>query len=386
MACNNCFNGCLDPVSDQCVKYTGPNVPELGIESGDQLSSVEASIISYLVPVLTGAGINPIVLESHLCSVVKSYLPTCTVCTGFTLNEIITAIVRTVCDLQGQIDDIDNELSILNADYTIGCLTGVVPASNTHAIVQAVINNLCSLNTAFTAFVLNVSTTYVSVSTINSYIAAYLATATSNRASSKMVPFVPQAYYGSLSNYPAIGDSFDAGGAGQNYWSRIFICNGTSNPSVPDLRGRVLVGAVSSVPGGILPADVNPSNPLNPNYSVGTRVGANSITLQVGQIPGHTHPATSTVTDNHFHYIANGDTGGNTNASGLNATRFMNHYKAGDNSSYFLNGNATVANAGKTSSSVNAITVATTTADIGGSLAHSNVQPSVGVNWIIYIP
>ena len=48
MSCSNCFNGCAEIVSDQCVKYTGVPVAVLGIQTGDSLSYVEQSLIGFL--------------------------------------------------------------------------------------------------------------------------------------------------------------------------------------------------------------------------------------------------------------------------------------------------------------------------------------------------
>lgn len=40
MSCNNCYNGCVQTTSDKCVKYTGIDVPQLGIIKGDSLNVV----------------------------------------------------------------------------------------------------------------------------------------------------------------------------------------------------------------------------------------------------------------------------------------------------------------------------------------------------------
>lgn len=393
MGCRNCFNGCADTISDQCIKYTGPDVPELGIENGDSLSVVETAIINYLVPVLTGAGVKPIILDEVLCELVKSYLPSCTVCTGFTLNEILTAIVQSVCNLQSQIDVINGTLNILNGSYSLGCLTGVDPSSGTHSIVQAVINNLCSLNASFSAFVLSVQTNYINVSNIDSYIEAYINNNTPDTAANRMIPMSPVAYYGPLSNYPASGDSFDSSGVGHGYWNKVYICNGSSNPSAPDMRGRIPVGAVSGVPGGTLPTPVNPtSSPLNPNYSVGSTAGANGITLQIGELPPHNHPgsiATSVVTDpGHAHFLS--AVSGQTSKPVLSPANYMATIaNYGNDGNYILGGVTTpLPTVGLTSTIITGVTVATALviSDQGGGQAHSNVQPSFAVNWIIYIP
>ncbi len=46
--CNNCFNNCVEIVSDKCVKYTGEDIPLLGIEKGDTLAQVIERIAEFL--------------------------------------------------------------------------------------------------------------------------------------------------------------------------------------------------------------------------------------------------------------------------------------------------------------------------------------------------
>ena len=50
--CSNCYNGCVETVSDRCVKYTDVPVPVLGIQTGDSLSYVEQAIITFLTSVI----------------------------------------------------------------------------------------------------------------------------------------------------------------------------------------------------------------------------------------------------------------------------------------------------------------------------------------------
>ena len=49
MACNNCYNGCVQTTSDQCIKYTGIDIPELGIVKGDPLSAVLLQITNAII-------------------------------------------------------------------------------------------------------------------------------------------------------------------------------------------------------------------------------------------------------------------------------------------------------------------------------------------------
>lgn len=359
MSCSNCFNGCAETISDQCIKYTGINVPELGILHGDSLLSVENAIVNFLVPVLNGTGIKPIIDNNIICNVVSKYLPTCTQCTGFTLNEVLTAIIKATCDLQDQIDLIVADIAEINADYILGCVTGVTSSGGTHNVLQATIDKICAINTTLAALILEVHTQYVTIANIDNYIEAYInSDPTFTLYSSRMVPYTAVPYFGSLGN-------FDASGAGLGDYARIFLCNG-QNPGVPDLRGRTLVGATTMSAAAFDPV-VQPGGG-NPIYTVTTITGTNEVVLGVTQLPSHAHPITTnvTVTDpGHFHNVQGGASG--------------NLHPKVDN------GQGVV---GDTTTNVTNITVGVTATagNIGGGLPHSNIQPSRGCYYIIYIP
>ncbi len=372
MSCTNCFNGCAETVSDQCVKYTGIDVPALGISNGDSLLSVEQAIISFLVPAIDGTGIKPIIDDSYICTVVRQYLPACTECTGFTLNEVLTAIIRAACDIQTQVTTNTNAITALNADYTIGCLTGVTASSDTHDIVQAVINNLCNLNSAFTTLLLTLPLTYVSIANINTYIAAYLDSQNFlELAKDRMIPYAPIAYFGPLSNYPAVGDSFSITGVGSAYWQKVYLCNGLNG--TPDLRGRTLVGATTGMGGGPFSPEVDPANPDNPNYNINTTFGANKVTLGIGQIPNHDHPGSNVqIVDNgHSHDITMSKSETSNNTFKVTPTQ------TGTTASLVT---------ASTESNFTGITADLTIEGEGGGSSHNNVQPSRGSYYIIYIP
>ena len=65
MSCSNCFNGCVETTSDKCVKYTGIDVPILGIKKGDSLSYVEQALIEFLTSTLDGSGIKLDIPEAY---------------------------------------------------------------------------------------------------------------------------------------------------------------------------------------------------------------------------------------------------------------------------------------------------------------------------------
>ena len=385
--CSNCYNGCAETISDQCVKYTGINVPALGISTGDNLLAVENAIVNFLVPAINGTGIKPIIDPNIICDLVKSYLPACTTCTGFTLNEILTAIVKTVCDLQDQIDAIDVTLATLNANYTIGCLTGVTASSDTHDIVQAVITNLCSLNSAFSILTNELHTMYSSNGAqLNNQIASYLATQTSaNLASARMVPFCPIPYYGPLFGYPSVSDSLSLTGPGVGYWKKIYLCNGLNG--TPDLRGRVIVGT-TVMGNNAFPSQTDPCGSCttcgNPTYALGTVAGSNCITLTTPQLPNHTHLNTAVaVAAPHSHFIAN--TVEATVASALTNTNYVNYNYSADRS-YKLQGSSLAATIGKTSNTTETITITMINAAAGSGDAHPNIQPVIALHYIMYIP
>jgi len=361
MSCSNCYNGCTEIVSDQCVKYTGVDIPALGIKSGDSLSYVEQTLIGFLVSTLDGSGIVINIPQSSYCTLVTKYLPTCG---DITASVLFEALVKAACDLQIQVTANATAITTqtvridkIEADYVTNCLTGVTPSSGTHNILQAVITALCALT-------LDVENNYVLISDINTYIANYLATNNpTNNVSNKMVPYVALPYFGMISG------NFDNTGAGiiGSIWEKIYLCNGDNN--TPDLRGRVTVGATTGMNGTIPLSPVVDPIFNNPNYSISSTAGSNNITLTTSQMPIHTHINTISITDpGHTHSLPNvyNEGGNGHNASG-----------GGDNEGPISD---------LTGSSTTGITATLTNASAGGSFPHPNFQPGIGCFYIMYIP
>lgn len=372
MSCSNCFNGCADITSDKCVKYTGDDIPALGISYGDTLLHVEEQLAKFIISTLNGTGIKINIPPSLTCSLIKKYLPSCST---YQLDELIIVIIKAVCDLQEQVTVVKNALDALNADYVIGCLTGVTPSSDTHQIVQAIITRLCAVSDNLASLIINVNTNYVKKSEINTYIATYLATiAPANKAYTKMVPYSPIPYYGALSGYPTPSDQLSTTGQGTGYWEKVYICNGFN--STPDLRGRMIVGATTGVGGPTMAAEVNPSNPLNPNYTNLSTAGNNFVTLTTNQIPSHNH--TATITDpGHKHPIAQFYSRP-INYGSENSTPVLQK-EPGANSTLVT---PTVDNTATTA----ATGVSASISNTGGGLPHANNQPALGMYYIVYIP
>jgi microcystin-dependent protein len=376
MSCSNCFNGCTEIISDQCVRYTGYNIPALGISNGDTLASVELQITTFILDLSTGNGIIPVIDPADLCPLVSGFLP---VSGDITLNDVISALLQSICALKTNVTAIDATLATLNANYTIGCLTGVTASSDTHDILQAAINKLCLTASELTALQLNVSTNYVELADLNTLIQAYLdSIAPSNLYKNNMVPYVAYEYYGPLTG-------FDVTGAGSGQFIDVFLCNGSNG--TPDKRGRVAVGTTDGSMAGSIPMSsiVNPSTPGNPSYSLNSVQGLNNVTLTANQIPSHTHTATATSTAApHSHLIAKA---GTTNTGDLSdISPLVTEWDGSNNFSYRLKSIAGSHDKGPTSNATVNVTTSVVVNSTGGGLSHSNIQPTIGAYYIMYIP
>jgi microcystin-dependent protein len=357
----------------------------VGIDAGDSLYQVEIALIEKVISFLNGSGINISINPTFLCNYMQTFLPAGST---FTLPTIISGIVRAICDINTRVVSINNTLTILNADYTIGCLTGVTASSDTHDIVQATINKLCAVSTDLTALTLNVNTNYVKLADLDALIAAYIASTSgggSNQQYLKMVPFVAYEYYGPITNFDGSGIGIPANG-----FFKVYLCNGLNG--TPDKRGRVAVGAIQNVPGAPLDASVNPANAGNPNYALYNTAGANTVTLITSQIPVHTHNATvvaSGSVPDHTHIIMGGSGPGNSPAP--NALQVAANEKGdGGNASYKLSvASVQTHNSGISSASGAgpvSLSVSVANGNAGGGGSHPNIQPVIAAYYIMYIP
>jgi microcystin-dependent protein len=374
MSCESCYNGCVETVSDQCVRYTGLSSEELGITSGDNLQMVIEDIIDKLVPLLSGEGDQITLVSAIRCAVINGYLPTPTVADQWTSEQVFQALVKVVCNLQTQIAAVAADIAVLNADYTIDCLTGVTASSDTHAIVQAIINKLCTTVADLAALELDVATNYVKLADLDALIAAYIASSSGGGSTQqylKMVPYVAYEYYGPISNFDGSGMGIPANG-----FYKVYLCNGLN--ATPDRRGRVAVGAIQNVPGGPLDAAVDPANTGNPNYALYNTAGSNTVALITSQIPAHSHSALGTATvilndPGHTHAIGqSGVTGGggtiavgNTNPKNIQAVTSITGITV-------------------TSNTPNNVSI--TVEPTGNGVAHTNIQPVIAAYYIMYIP
>lgn len=373
--CSNCYNGCTEITSDKCVKYTGVDVPILGIKNGDSLSYVEQALITFLGSTLDGTGIQPVVPPSDICPVVQANLEDCS---PLSLNNYLTGIIKTICDLAEEVSDLGG--SIGSTPYNLQCVGSVNDDTDTREVLQQTINKLCEVEQSLNQFITDVTNNYVQIVDINTYIENYLNTNPGQQlVSNRMVPFAAMPYYGTLNN-------FDASGAGIGIWANIYLCNGLNG--TPDLRGRIPVGTTNGMGGNSLPNQTDPAISGNPTYNLGSVVGVNSVTLTTAQIPSHSHADTADTTispSEHQHLIASMGSADETNPP--TSTNQIRQSKAtGSNLGYALRGTSSSATVGKTSSVTISANTTITASPTGGDQSHINYQPGYGSYYIIYIP
>ena len=358
--CSNCYSNCAETQSDKCVKYTGVDIEFLGISNGDNLNFVTGAITDFLATVLNGTGIIVDIDPASLCTIITDNLSDVN---NITVLDITRALSIAICSLDSRTTTLENFNNTLNGNYTTDCVPGVDGTEGIRVVFQAVINHLCTVTSDLNAVELDLSTNYVAIEDIDTYIANYI---TNNPSSStgqraKMVPFTAVEYYGPL-------NVFDSTGAGIGEWEQIYLCNGENG--APDKRGRIGVGTTTGMGGGSLPSETNPGIAGNPNYSLYTTFGTNTVTLTEAELPSHTHTPTLSTVPDHTHTI--GTTLSTTPGA---STTVLENTGPGVSEQNTINSGA---NGGHT----HTISIANT----GSGEAHSNVPPVLACHYIIYIP
>lgn len=349
MACQDCLLNCPDIVSDQCVQYTGPAIPLLGICTGDPLSDFEAAIAAEVLGILNGTGITPANLTIS-CTFLQDIIGVASP----TLSNVLQMLITASCTLKQLIDQI-NTIVQNNPVFNTACLSGLPTNPTRDDILQAAITLLCSVKTTVDA----IPTTYVKSSDLTTLVTQIVnqingGGTTIVQNNTKMVPYSVMAYFGPLENFSAGGVGIASLG-----FEKIYLCNGSNG--TPDLRGRVIVGAVRNVPGGTPDAAVNPSNPLNPNWALNDKAGENTHILTTSEMPSHNHGVND---PGHSHqYTFGNDSGGN---------RFSSNWMKLDGDNNFKD----------TRSATTGIGIANN----GGSQPHNNIQPAIAGYYIMYIP
>lgn len=359
--CSNCYSNCAEIQSDKCVKYTGVDIAVLGIQNGDSMNYVTAAIAGFLTSTLDATGIKYELEAENMCALIEAELVDCT---DITQRAISNALASVICAIDTRVVTLEAFKTSLDSGYTPGCVPGITGASGTKVVLQAVIDYLCTVSGDLDALELEVSTNYVLVSDINTYIADYLASLSVSSANQrdKMIPYTVVEYYGPV-------NVFDASGAGLNEWEQVYLCNGQNG--TPDKRGRIAIGATSGMNGGTFPAATDPGISGNPSYNLLTPGGSNTVTLTSAQMPSHSHTTSVTSDGEHVHVFP--------------ATLYTKEGASGDDNTFSNTNNTGKVDVTQTlSAGTHTHTVAINATGGGGS--HSNVPPVLACYYIMYIP
>lgn len=353
MPCIDCLDNCAEPVSDECVKYTGDDIPCLGICKGDTLYKFEVAIAEKICQYATGEGIDLSSLDLT-CSFLKDIIGP----SDQTLLTILDTLIKGECTLRELIQGLDDDI---NTPYSFNtaCLSGLGANPTRDDILNAALVKLCSVDSRVTA----IENNYVKDSELCAKVTACLAGGSGSvQENTKMSKFIAYPYHGPLSVFDASGIGLSAFG-----YDKVYICNGqiVGSFTTPDYRGRSPLGANVNIPGGSLDSAVNPSLPANAAYgvTVGIKKGAYTDTLTTDTMPAHTHGIND---PGHKHQLTyhRDDPQGNSNEA----------IKAD------VNNNSV--NPVETLEVLTGITLGSA----GNSQPHNNTHPVVGACFIMYIP
>lgn len=349
MSCKDCLNNCNPaPISDQCVKYTGPDNDTLGIKSGDALYCVQNAVIEYLASLVDGTGIT------------LDYTTACSFLTGLvnsdkSLQNTIQAFATAICELKDAVDD----LQPVSTSYDSGCLS--LPSNpKTEDVVKALVTKVCSISTDVAA----IKADYVKSSEVTTIVQNIITTNSQSTVQeyTKMVKYVAYPYHGSLSNFDSNGKGLSVAG-----FDKVYLCVGqtVNGFTLPDYRGRVAVGVNVNVPGGAMDTNVDPAQAANAGYQVtlNGKKGAFTHTLSPTENAPHTHGVTDS---GHKHWIT------------VKSRDFKND--AGTGSDHTNDGSDT--RSVESDIAYTGISIQSS----GGGQPHNNLQPSVGAYHIMFVP
>jgi microcystin-dependent protein len=281
-------------VSSDCVVWRGGAIPALGICNGDPITFVELQIIEKIKDLLALDAKQLEDFDISTCASLSQKL----LGKDPTLVNLLQVMWTNQCTLSEAIKAIENRIDAQQPvpyPFQLGCVTPAGNSSTSDAILQGVINKLCTLQTQVNALTPSVDT-LVQVKIAENL--GKMLKGLGNRGivksgkdsditflfNSFVPPFTPLAYYGPVTNFDATGKGLP--GTPYEGWYLLSGYNG-----VPDVRGRTLVAAVKNIPGTALDTEVDPAKAENSanNYLPGQKFGTSSVKLTVAQLPAHSH-------------------------------------------------------------------------------------------------
>ena len=373
--CNSSYTKCFQVVSDQCVKYTGPDIEALDICSGQTLSSLEVIILQKLIDYSTGEGIELEDVDLTSCTFINGFVGCCA--EDKSLSGLFNLIIEAICSLDTKIVTLDTKVTdLLSLTLDLQCLT--VSSITLSNVFNAIIDKLCDIDGRLTTVegtvislqtqidVINTTITSIVTTQITNQIIAQTATFLSNVITSCSGKGIVKSGSGntlkiSFDAMVPIGcpipcvrplSDFDSDGAGiaAKGMCGWHIMNGKDGTQ--DWRGFGFSGATNVQGPALFPA-VDPTvlGDAGAGTSVGDRKGEVFHTLTIAETPVHNH------TNGSYNSLLKVDGFGTVNATDLN------------------NVSGTEAN----------LTSSAPLLNVGGGQKHENRQPTVYGYWIVRI-
>jgi hypothetical protein len=357
-------NICPIVTTSNCTIWQGEAVPLLGICTGDTLTEVETAVITKLLTITDGTGIE-----------LSSITPGCTFMSqqligkDKTLDVLLQVLFDSNCTLKQLVDNLTTQINT-PYNYDPKCLA---PGTyTTESLLQAVVNEVCDLKSQvdnLTSQLENGNLAQTIDNRVGNYIGTHIwsnqnkgtiVTGSGSSTSVQIVGFVPlftpQWSYAPLSNFDSSGKGIPG-----TYMDGWYICNGFNN--TPDMRGYTAAGATSlpGINGNTLIYQVNPTAQNDPdiNTAILDRKGDYKVQLTVPQMPSHNHSASDS---GHTHSTNTG--GAFQPAGGSNTSNYTSQ----------VNNQSSQTGTGYANVSIGST---------GGNQKHENRPPTIYGYWIV---
>ena len=306
----NDSNKCLDPISDNCVIYTGPAFPELGVCTGDTVSEDLVIILTKLQELLNEGEIEVGNVTLN-CDFTKKYLAG----KDKKLSTYIQALLDQNCEINDKIKASESATDQpLKHNFNFRCLP-TPPPQTENQLLQTLIDSLCKLQTDLdqltsigedpedeeeqTPITTLVENTVIDILT-NKLKSCSKSIVKRGTGSNSEFHFINGCPNGTLlfGNYPL--NAFDSTGkgiesAGFCGW---FLADGRNGTW--DMRGQTASGATEVSPNRALLPNVSIVGDSDTRTTIGSIKGVPKIKINLENLPEHQHRMT---TGDHTHTV-----------------------------------------------------------------------------------